>query len=261
MKLTYNFKLMFEDNTFIGIDMGADYCYEHESGIAGIFSNFGCDRSKDGFEKNLITVIPDGLKFTKFIRYGKTCYAIFFDNLAPNVDFRQQIIRPFSDEKMICAYDNDSFQIVFTKENKKCFEELKKAFDNKDIAFMVNEHVSPFRSGGFKIVIASRVSQKVKDEMLAIDLGKKEIINDFRKTHIEILLKLCGKKYHCLVPDRYDGSFKPNNRELKTKYNVVAFLNPQEQRKYNCGWYTIEELRDWAFNKGIVLKKEDNANE
>lgn len=32
------------------------------------------------------------------------------------------------------------------------------------------------------------------------------------------------------------------------------WLNPYEQQKYEAGWYSTQDLLDWADNKGKVIK-------
>jgi len=34
---------------------------------------------------------------------------------------------------------------------------------------------------------------------------------------------------------------------------VVFWLNPTEQHKYNFGWFNIEDLTDWASDKGKII--------
>jgi len=45
-----------------------------------------------------------------------------------------------------------------------------------------------------------------------------------------------------------------SNLEGGTKYPVMFWLNPQEQNKYRCGWFTVEELTEWAEDKGTIIK-------
>ena len=40
------------------------------------------------------------------------------------------------------------------------------------------------------------------------------------------------------------------------KKEVIFWLNPMEQDKNNFGWFTVEDLKDWAKGKGkIPMKK------
>jgi len=40
-----------------------------------------------------------------------------------------------------------------------------------------------------------------------------------------------------------------------SKHPVWFWLNPQEQDRYEAGWFTVEDLLQWTENKGPVLKK------
>lgn len=43
--------------------------------------------------------------------------------------------------------------------------------------------------------------------------------------------------------------------DFETKYAIVFWLNPWEQRIHHSGWFTVEELELWAENKGPVMKE------
>ena len=62
-------------------------------------------------------------------------------------------------------------------------------------------------------------------------------------TGIEEVLKAAGKKWYALSPGWRD----------KRKQHVDFFLNPCEQERYDFGWFTVEELRQWARDEGPVL--------
>lgn len=34
----------------------------------------------------------------------------------------------------------------------------------------------------------------------------------------------------------------------------MFWLNPMNQKKYNHGWFTIEELQQWAKDNGPIVK-------
>jgi hypothetical protein len=40
-----------------------------------------------------------------------------------------------------------------------------------------------------------------------------------------------------------------------TKYDVIYFLNPQEQHRCNFGWFTVEQLDQWLAGTGPVIKE------
>lgn len=68
----------------------------------------------------------------------------------------------------------------------------------------------------------------------------KEVVD---KTNIYSILENAGKKYFAL-----SVKWKDEKRE-----DIIFWLNPMEQDKYNYGWFTINDLKDWAQNKGKII--------
>lgn len=64
------------------------------------------------------------------------------------------------------------------------------------------------------------------------------------KTRIHKILAKSGKKYFALSPRWADDQ----------KKEVVFWLNPYDQDKYNSGWFSVQDLKDWAKDKGKVMK-------
>ena len=56
--------------------------------------------------------------------------------------------------------------------------------------------------------------------------------------------KKAGKNWYSL------GSCYSENAEG----TQTTWLNPQEQHLYRAGWFTVQDLRDWAQNKGKIIK-------
>jgi hypothetical protein len=46
-----------------------------------------------------------------------------------------------------------------------------------------------------------------------------------------------------------------DNEKDKTKHPVMFWLNPQNQKDNNFGWYTVEELDQWINGEGPVPKE------
>ena len=59
-------------------------------------------------------------------------------------------------------------------------------------------------------------------------------------------MEKAGKKYFALSP-----RWKDDNKK-----EVIFWLNPYHQDIDNFGWFTVEDLKDWAKGKGkIPMKK------
>ena len=69
-------------------------------------------------------------------------------------------------------------------------------------------------------------------------------------TGLEAYLKSRGKRWFALSP-------RWANDE---KSGVRFWLNPQEQQKYSAGWFTVDELREWADERGpVIMKQKETA--
>lgn len=67
-----------------------------------------------------------------------------------------------------------------------------------------------------------------------------------KKTKIKKILDRAGKKYFALSPRWKD----------ENKKEVIFWLNPYYQDIDNFGWFTVDDLKDWAKGKGkIPMKK------
>jgi hypothetical protein len=173
----------------------------------------------------------------------------------------QELYRYDEKKGLCCAWDQKSFGIVaYEEKDKKNLRLLWDAFQRKDIAFWAN--VGVFHMGGGLILcITSKIPEKDVKQQLADDLDHKELLKQSKETGIEEELKAAGKRWYALSP-RWSKTLKSTvNGEIKTKYPVVYWLNPQDQHIYNHGWWTVEVLKEWAQNKGPVMMTEKQRKE
>ena len=254
MRRGYDSEFLTNDNgEIIGINLGADHCAEHEWGIKGIKESFKLNDNEEvfGIAKRIINASPENLMFKKVkiknkIHYVlillRHTYGIIFDE-----DYKKWLpsdLIPFSDKNMACAWDENSFGIVVTKEFKNEIESLYESFKNKDIAIGVAPSKA-FSNGGLVFTITSKLPQEIIDDIYEKDLDYYNLQNTATATGIYDVLKNKGKKYYALSPRWKD----------ENKNELVFWLNPAEQRKYNYGWFTIEDLEDWANDKGKIIMK------
>ena len=268
MRRSFRSALMYEESKFVGINLGFDYCAEHEWGIKGIQEAFGLQTDLIGFQRYQNTLVPGGekptfgkpqvLTITKFTDRKMPWVGLYFNAehfYGSEIPIKKLLPLPYKhiEDEICAAWDEHSFGIVVHKESAWVLDEIMNAINNKDILIRVGP-MGPFKDGGLKLMIASQISQKAKDIILSEHVDYAKLMKAVKKTKIEDYLAKHGKRYYALAPQWYSPTFKPNNRDLKTKYKVVFFLNPCEQSKYKAGWYTVEELKEWANDKGIVLK-------
>ena len=269
MRKASNAKLIYHEGIFVGIDFGIAYCYEHEQGCVDIQNAFGVDRSRIGIEGYQITKYPDEdctLEVIKFQDKMQRWVGLYFDTKSSDFKTKDKIQyylpRPLSSnvEEICLAWDSESFGIVVHNSKQAIIDELMSAIKGEDLVLKMGSGATEC-DGGFCVLIASRIPQRIKDEMRLNDLDNQKLFEAATNTGIAEYLQKHKKNYYSLKPAWIDSGFESEHGRGKTKYKVVFFLNPYEQYKYNCGWFTVEELKDWAKDRGPVCRSNISTDE
>lgn len=254
MRRTFNDKqFIIENNILLGVCLGYDHCAEHEWGIKGIQRKFGLngsnDMSKFGIEKRIITKIPENLHFTNYTSNKNKMSGLLFTNLWGDEKPSKYLKKNVEIGGGIsAAWDESSFGIVTDKENSKYLEEIYEAIQKKDVTISLKGNWNPFGGSGLCIMIASRLPKEVIQKVYDSDKDYYNLQETSKLTGIYNKLAEAGKKYFARSP-----RWKKNmNGDFETKYDVVFWLNPQEQHKNNSGWYTVEDLEMWIEGKGPI---------
>lgn len=271
---------------FIGINLGADYCTEHECGIDGIKKAFGMPEVGKrpfqhqpkligqpippfGLERRRITMVPDTLTLTEH-----TIQPIKDKKLPPSdkepeqmkvwylefrryprhrdspIEINRELLPIHEFQEISTAWSGEDFGIVFSCDAEELgnFQELWDAFQRKDIIIGVFGG-GPFQNGGLTIAIASRVPEDVAKAMYDADEDHYNLLIAAEKTGIQARLEEAGKQYFALSP-----KWAKDIEGSETTYDVVFWLNPEEQRQYNACWCTVEDLDAWIKNEGRIIK-------
>ena len=268
MRQAFNGKIWTDnDGKLVALNLGADYCAEHEWGIAPIQKKFGIDGAKLGIASRTITKGSDQVKKVSFEMenwsksnknakrakvklYGivmKNEYAFVSSGEEEKDDFSWVLKPAFWDQEKdeIKGYWSDSRFLALVQE-EAIIDQLIEAFNQNDIAFWIGGG-GPFQNGGFVIAIVSQLSDDFKQSMLEADEDANLLEIEAAKTGIPEILKKADKKYYGLSPRWADDE----------KKEIKFWLNPQEQHIYQYGVYSVDELKQWAKNEGpIVIKKE-----
>jgi len=262
MRQSYGGNIIYnKNNEFVGVNLGADFCAEHEWGIQRM-----CTRL--GVANNSITVGVDRRKITKgesvdggqvTIKKKKYFY-IYSENINYLMDKDKITLRKIMDglhmypgemtlEKygFMSFWDEGGFQLLFDEKYIEFGKELLNAIKTNDALLFVGKTSNPFSRGGLNVVILSRMDEEVLNEMKEKDEDQKRLAIRAVDTGIFELLKKAGKRYFALTPRWKD----------EKKKEVVFWLNPMEQHLYNFGWFSVKELQLWAKDKGPVMKKEN----
>lgn len=286
-RATHDYSILnLDDGTFIGYCLGFDFCAEHESSIRGLRSEFGMPEEKVNrdnygiryrtatevpqfvtwFEStNSWDAVPEGKKRKKKMS-DKFGYLIVRDSysrpLTPadiNSKYLDSLLEAtiyWRVEDMSCAWDEKSFGIrVRGETNIQNLKKLYEAILKKDVCVFPggNGKGNPFSRPGLVVAIRSLIPDEFAKLHDDSDLETIEVREAFEATEIEKTLKEAGKGWFALSPKFHkneDGSRK-----------LMVWLNPYEQNRYNSCWCSIDDLKDWAANKGKVIKTNEQRTQ
>lgn len=274
-RATCDTQWLVDDNSqFCGLALGHDFCAEHEWGAPVIKDMLGIATAnpEPGLAGRLMTQVPPTLKMDTYTarsadrRIKRTMPAALL-YCPPYVGgwaamTTQELIRAWDvafytdfakdkwhkpEDDLVCAWSSEGGFAVHARgeENVARLHALYAAFQAKDIA-MADGSINGFIRKPRCFVVASTVSVERRAALLEADLDHRRMLQMAQDTGIEAYLREHGKRWHALAPRWADES----------KSAVVFWLNPMEQKKYNFGWFTVEQLREWAHDKGPVTVKE-----
>lgn len=271
-----------------GVVLPGDYTAEHEQGIGLLLDRLGIDDKGKMIEGRSMA---DGGREMTIITGSKTesHYVPAPTAKNPNRQARKKAVSKPSgittyphhttlkdllfradrwdfEKEITGAWDNRDFSLVaWTKEAQDFLKELVAAFAEGNITMWLGgAGNNPFARGGLVIAITSRIPEKGKATLNERDDNEIRLHAAVEKTGIEALLRKAAEKgkiktngwastpWHALAPAW-------NTEEDSTAYPVKFFLNPTNQSLYNHGWYTVEELKQWAKGKGPVIKTKETA--
>jgi hypothetical protein len=111
---------------------------------------------------------------------------------------------------------------------------------------------NPFERAGLCIMIRSRIPEEWQQAAIAEEDEEnrlKKAWEDAGGPEVMEQLKKAGKHWYALGTritelKADDGSTK-----------LCSWLNPVHQNIYDCGWVTVDDLRDWLNNTGRITVK------
>ncbi len=273
--------LIVDEDKFIGIALGYDYCAEHEWGISDLKRICGMpDASKKsmGVINRTITKVPP-LMFIEET-YKKRKVAILYtgqswygqkqmENLPHDLrNWKKDLIgnekwnneHPNSrgdKDNIITAWDGSSFGVAVMGDNEvKWLKELKTAIEEKRLTIAIANlrTKNPFAGSSLCLMITDRIPQETLD---ALYMGDKEYfdLEDYEekigmKKIIQKNRGKCGELHYFMAcsPKWINYHNKEAREEKKgeynTKYDIIYWINYSDDDG-NYGWYTVEEIREW----------------
>jgi len=248
----------------MGLNMGFEFCYEHENedALRELKRTLGVPSTEFplGVADRQITICPDELIFTEYdtVPRDKRRKPVKAASLLclrsdwykfDHLDLLKRLELNFYNDvgvsyhsprdDLLCGWSQDFGINVRGAENVERLRRLYEAFKAKNIA------VGWAPAGGLTFAITSELTDEIKANTLAKDEEHLRLHNAVKSSGIHATLEAAGKRFFALSPDWYD-------REKEER--LLFFLNPCEQSTCHHGWFTVEELEEWAKGRGPVLK-------
>ena len=258
------------NDEIIAVNLGWDFCSEHEWGIKEIKSSFGINdeltKKNVGFITRKVTILPKELEL---LSTEEEMILGFSDYNYSKIDFKEYKRRILRDQQysaeeknLVCAWSGRDFGIL-VKDNvgKNFLRQLYNSFKEKDVVIFFASNQNPFSNSGLTIAIYSKIPKGSLEQAKESDLDALALMKASDKTMIIKKLdkanskesswpKKCG--YYACSPRWINDS-----KKKESKHPVMYWLNPQDQQANKAGWYTVEDLEQWIKDKGPIIKKEE----
>lgn len=268
---------------FVGINLGADFCAEHEWGVDDLKKILGVteDESVDGIERRrakqvrpeCVALVEHGDVLSLVVDYPHSVKSMveLFDSEAKGDKTYGSESRMHPGTELLTMWSGGDFGIrVRGDDNKAKLRELHAALMDGKVAVWLGGG-GVFQNAGLCLAIIDKVDKKSKDVMRKADENKRKLRAAAEKTGIKKKIDAyneqwkknyevehgsrcwqqppCG--YYALTPQW--GSDGKTGK--KSKYKVVFWLNPAHQDENEYGWFTVEELEQWIEGKGPIPKR------
>lgn len=275
-------EFIFQEDNLLGIQLGSDFCAEHEWGIKDLKTHmkliseeqadkkkiFGAERYKinsvheysihfDTSEKDLeALLIFDPFVFDPNFTPSSYLKSLSIEQLSKEYGISLRSYKNIQNKKVeeniAAAWDSKSFGIHVKGEKEyKALNELYQHFISLDaILFLGKPPISVFSRSSLNIIIKSRIPKESIDFMHDQDKGIWQFKKYVEKTGIYEKLKKAGKTSHFLSP--YRGKVSRDGKDIDSRVDIKFWLDTYGKER--TGWFTIEELEEWAEGKGPIVK-------
>lgn len=273
--------LISEQGVFSGVNLGADFCAEHEWGIKELKKLLGVPDFKDDDDHNYNGLY--GIERRRCSVSNKNCLTLKVEKDVHNliampewrmkyfldepVDRRDLVF--YGKEEMVTAWNESGFLIRVKGEDN--ISKLKTIYHNmlegKCAIWLGGGGV--FMNAGLCIAIIDAVPEESLAVMRNADIDREKLYIAAAKTGIVQKIDEANEAWcqmqevetgrHCYDPKWGYFALSPRwaNKEdrRKTKHPVVFWLNPRHQDENNYGSFTVEQLEQWLQGKGPIPKK------
>lgn len=261
-KAFHNVSYIIDEDKFIGVSLGYDYCAEHEWGIKGIRRKFGMDNTKVGIDARTITkgnVLYFENGDVAILRTEGWSEIKSFDDAIP-YDFKNKSLTT----DLLSAWCEDDFCVMG---NKEYIKQLKDAFDKYDIAFAKISDHEAFGGTSLSILIKSNLPDEVIESLAYVDNKALDLLTyeakigltklkeeKYRSVHNSEFDETKHKYWMALSPKwiNYKGENEGAKSKNKTEYDIMYWVNYGDDDVY--GWFTVEQIKQWLETPNLKLR-------
>ena len=244
-----------DDGRPFGFVLGADWVGQHEHGIEGIHALLGIGSTVPGISRrSMRSALPQG---AACIAHAATDERAWVEISACPASAGAL---EASGNDIAAAWAEDGFRLVATgRAEREAVKDLTAAVHAGDLAAYLG---GGFDARGLVLLIVSCTPEAIKQEMMQHDLDKDRLASAALSTGIAERLKAADSDEYGLLRTHGWFALSPAWRDeasrmgqpLETAHEVVFFLNPVHQDRFESGWFTVEELDAWTRGEGPVLR-------
>jgi|SaaInlLV_10m_DNA_2_1039722.scaffolds.fasta_scaffold01692_6 hypothetical protein len=103
---------------------------------------------------------------------------------------------------------------------------------------------SMFLMKGLALILVDEFPDDINQQMIEREGETARLLKQWTKSGIEKLLRKAGKSW-----------FSIGDKVIEKDGVYRTWLNPCEQHIHKAGWWTFEDLRQWASDEGPVMVK------
>jgi hypothetical protein len=243
------------DGRLESVNLGADFCAEHEWGSKELDRDLGLDPSAPiGIERRRVRDV-------RFVYHLPKQNVIYMDRMASLWSSPQRFLelKPYGDEPFVGAWSGGDFGVWFSKALAQDEADLWDAFQSQDVALLFgNVGDNPFARGGLALCIISRLPQAIPDSIKAQMEDQEALDTAVKATGIMDRLEdwkaeTAGSGWNS---ERGWYALSPSwaNHE---RTEVRFWLNPYDQKNRYWGYVTVADLDDWIAGKGKIMSPRD----
>jgi hypothetical protein len=268
-----------EEGKVIFLNLGADYCAEHEWGINDLRLRLAVDGARPKHTQEEVKYKkPHGIERRRIMNHD---LIRFYENKGQALllcdepwitqrfdehvqkdgfakawkEYRPRELGLLGEETLATAWDGGSFGVLAKgKDDVSKLRELHKEILANNVAIWVGGTSNPFDRGGLILAIVSNVPAEHLETMRAADEDAEKLKAASDATGIVERLEAAKKEFFACSPRWLEGTFKTVDGEKTSSHPVIYWLNPMEQHENNHGWFTVEDLDQWIKGEGPVPK-------